>query len=170
MLVLDIQLQYAPHSVTSANPSTFSLRNPLWNDLDFVPGRVEPRSTCSSYPTRSPLRISRLCYRKVFRITRAKKRHSGAFSYPRKYFVQLQTFHLTLPMLMISIRRAVTFRQLCDRRLTTRTITLRAAQPTLALTTQPSLHHVKEGRAKDAHRHEIVRQLFARNSTENVSH
>ena len=41
-------------AVTSANPSTFFLRKPLWNDLDFVPCRVKPRSTCSSYPTRSP--------------------------------------------------------------------------------------------------------------------
>ena len=50
------------------------------------------------------------------------------------------------------------------RKSTTKTITPRIAQPTSTLTTQPSLHHVKDGRAKDARRHESVRQLFARNS------
>ena len=35
-------------------PQSLSLRNPLWNDLDFVPGSVEPQSICSSYPTMSP--------------------------------------------------------------------------------------------------------------------
>ena len=35
-------------------PQSPSLRNPLWNDPDFVPGSVEPHSICSSYPTMSP--------------------------------------------------------------------------------------------------------------------
>ena len=35
-------------------PQSLSLSNPLWNDLDFVPVRVKPRSTCSRYPTISP--------------------------------------------------------------------------------------------------------------------
>ena len=157
-------------AVTSANHSTFSPRNPLWNDLDFVPGRAKPRSIFSSYPTRSPSRTSRLRYRKVFKITQAKIYQSEAFSYPRKYFAQLRTFHLTLPMLMINIRETAIFRQFCDRRSTTKTITLRVAQPTSTLTTQPFLHHVKEGRAKDARRHELVRQLFARNSKATFPH
>ena len=47
---------------------------------------------------------------------------------------------------------------------TIKTITPRVAQPTSTLTTQPSIHHVKDGRAKDARKHESVRQLFHRNS------
>ena len=57
----------------------------------------------------------------------SKTYQSGAFSYPRKYFAQLQTFHPTLHMLMINIRETVMFRQFCDRRSTTRTTTLRVA-------------------------------------------
>ena len=136
-----------PANTSSANHSTFSVRKSLWNDLDYVPDRVKLRSTCSSY-------------RKSFKIYQ-----SGASSYPRKHFTQLQTFHLPLPMLMINTRKTFTFRQSCDRRLTTKTITPRVAQPTSTLTTRPSLHHVKEGRDKDALRHELVRQLFARNSS-----
>ena len=89
-----------------------------------------------------------------------KNFQSGTFSYPRKCCTQLQTFHLTLSMLMINIRESVTFRQFFGRRSTTKTITPRVAQPTSTLTTQPSLHHVKEGRAKDARGHDLVRQLF----------
>ena len=64
--------EMTPAVTASANPSAFSLRSPLWNDLDFVPGRVKPRSTCSSYPTISPPRISQLRYRKVFQITQTQ--------------------------------------------------------------------------------------------------
>ena len=41
-------------AVRSANHSTFSLRNPLWNGLDSVPGRVKPLPTCFSYTLKSP--------------------------------------------------------------------------------------------------------------------
>ena len=133
-------------TVTSANHSTFSLRNPLWNNLDFVSGRVKPRPTCSSYPIRSP--------------PPPPEFHDGA----PKVFHAAADFHLTLFMLMTNIRETVTFRQFFGRTSTTKTITPRVAQPTLTLTTQPSLHHVKEGRPKDPRRHESVRQLFARNS------
>ena len=50
------------------------------------------------------------------------------------------------------------------RKSTTKTITPRVAQPISTLTTQPSLHHVKDDRAKDARRHKSIRQLFPRNS------
>ena len=52
-------------------PQSLFLRNPLWNDLDFVPGRVKPHSTCSSYPTMSPPPISKLGYQKDFQITQS---------------------------------------------------------------------------------------------------
>ena len=129
-------------AVTSANHSTFSLRNPLWNDLDFV----------SAASNRA----------QIARATLSGRPPSFTMG-PRKYYTQLQTFHLTLFMLMINIRETVAFRQFIGRKSTTKTITPRVAQPTSTLTTQPSLHHVKEGRAKDARRHESVRQLFARN-------
>ena len=115
-------------AVASANHSPFLLRNPLWKYLDFVPGRVKPRPTFSSYSTRSPPppRISRLSYRKTFKTIF----HSGAFSYSRKYCTHLHTFRLTLSVLMVNIRETIKFRQLFARRLTTKTITLRVAQPT----------------------------------------
>ena len=125
--------------VTSANPSPFFQRKPLWNDLDFVPCRVKPRSTCSSYPNRSPPPNFTIGLPEGFQNYTSKTYLSRAFSYPRKYFAQLQTFQLTLPMLMINIREIVTLRQFCDRKSTTRTITLRVAQATSTLATQPSL-------------------------------
>ena len=134
-------------TVTSTNHSTFSLRNPLWNNLDFVSGRVKPRPTCSSYPIRSPP-------------PPPPEFHDGA----PKVLHAAADFHLTLFMLMVNIRETVTFRQFFGRKSTTKPITPRVAQPTSTLTTQLSLHHVKEGHAKDARRHESVRQLFARNS------
>ena len=75
---------------------SITLRNPLWNDLDFVPGRVKPRSTFSSYPTMSPLRISQLGYRKDFHFTETKPISPEPSLIPEK-IAQLQTFDLTLP-------------------------------------------------------------------------
>ena len=137
-------------------PQFISLRNPLWNDSYFVPGRAKPHSYCSSYPTMSPPQISQLGYRKDFQFTQTKPISPNPFLIPQK-LAQLQTFHLTLPMLIISIRETFTFRQCSDRRSTTGTITLGVAQPTSTLTTQPSLHYVQEGRAKYARRHRLVR-------------
>ena len=130
-----------------ANPSPFSTRNSLWNDLDFILGRVKLRSTCVSYPNMSPPSLNfTIGLPEGFPIYTNKTYQPGAFSYPRNYSTQLQTFHLTLLMLIFDIRETFTFRQCCDRRSTTRTITLRVAQPTSTLTTQPSLHYVKGSR------------------------
>ena len=76
--------EMTPAVTSSANHGTFSLRNPLWNDLDFVPGCVKPRPTCSSYPVRSPPRVSRLGPESISRSCRllpdfvhAHDRHRG---------------------------------------------------------------------------------------------
>ena len=132
-------------AVTSANHCTFSLRNPLWNDLDFVPGRVKPRPTFFSYPIRSPPPPE-------FRDWALKVLHAAADFLPD--FVHAHDQHQGDSGIQTNF----------GHKSTTKTITPRVAQPTSTLTTQPSLHHVKDDRAKDARRHESVRQPFPRNS------
>ena len=101
--------------VSNSEPQSLSLRNSLWSDQDFVPRRVKPRSVCSSYPTMSPPPNFTIRLLPEGSPNHTKKTHqSEAFPYPRKYFVQLQTFHLTLPMLIINIRETFTFRHCCN--------------------------------------------------------
>ena len=89
-----------------ANPSPFSIRNPLWNNLDFVLGRVKLCSTCVSYPNMSPSSPSfTIGLPEGFPNYTNKTYQSGAFSYPRNYSTQLQSFHLTLLMLIFDINQ-----------------------------------------------------------------
>ena len=83
-----------------------------------------------------------------------------------KVFREAADFLPDLSMLIMDIRENFTFRQCCDRRSTTRTLTLRVAQPTLTSTAQSSLHYVKESCAKDARRHGLVCQLALRSQLE----
>ena len=156
--------QHHPYQRTAFK---ISVPHQLLSHKSFLP----PRSTFLSYPIMSPSPPNfTVGLRGEFLNYTNKVYQSGAFSYPRKCFAQLQTFHLTLPMLMINIRETFTLRQCCDRRSTTRTITVGVSQPRSTLTTQPSFHYVKGSRAKDARRHGLVRQLFARNSKPIISH
>ena len=90
-------------------PQSSSLRNPLWKDLDSVPGHVQPRSTCSSYPTMSPPPPEFQNW-----ATGRISNQAGAFSYrlpPKiKSNRAAADFNLILPMLIIHIRETFTFR------------------------------------------------------------
>jgi hypothetical protein len=109
MLVLDIQLQYAPHlSSTPHKVSALSwriIRTPSRRD----DSRGHIREPQYLFPKEHTLERSRFrsgprqTAPNVLELPNQVTPPSVTFG-PRKYCTQLQTFHLTLSMLMINIR------------------------------------------------------------------
>ena len=191
-----IQLQYAPHlsctphkvSAKSAEipswrtiriscrrydsrgqkraPQSLSLRIPLWNDLDFVPGRVKPRSICSTYPTMPPPEFHDWVTGRISELYKQNLSVRSLLVSPKVFraavdvspdFAHTHNQHQGDFHIQAVLRSSVDDQNDYSR----------GSPANIDVDKQPSFHHVKQGRAKDARRHGLVHQLFARNSRPN---
>ena len=163
-----IQLQYAPHlSSTPHKVSALSwriIRKP--SRRDDSRGHIrEPQYLFPKEPT-----LERSRFRSGPRQTASNLLELPyQVTLPEFHDWALKVFHAAADFSRDLVHAHDQHKGDCDiqaifgRKATTKTITPRVAQPTSTSTIQPSLHYVKDGRAKNARRHESLRQL-SRNS------